>query len=58
MHRKALVEALAEELESDSIRFSCKIASIETEGNGGSSIAVVRMEDGSVVKAKVQQINK
>ncbi|GMN33328.1 hypothetical protein TIFTF001_004096 [Ficus carica] len=53
LHRKALLEALAEELPADSIRFSSKINTIETITHEGSSIAVVHMEDGSVIKAKV-----
>ncbi|KAL5555762.1 hypothetical protein UlMin_037998 [Ulmus minor] len=54
VHRKALLKALAEELPTDSIRFSCKITAIDTqEHEGSSSIPVVHLEDGSVIKAKV-----
>ncbi|PON83518.1 FAD/NAD(P)-binding domain containing protein [Trema orientale] len=53
VHRKALLRALAEELPSDSIRFSCKITAIEAQEHEGSSIAVVHIEDGNVIKAKV-----
>ena len=45
--------ALAEELATDSIRFSCKITAIDTQEHEGSSVAVVHMEDGTVIKAKV-----
>ena len=45
--------ALAEELSPDSIRFSCKISAIETQEYEGSSVAVVHMEDGVVIKSKV-----
>ncbi|PON83526.1 hypothetical protein TorRG33x02_206810, partial [Trema orientale] len=53
VHRKALLNALAEELPTDSIRFSCKITAIETQEQEGSSVAVVHMDDGTVIKAKV-----
>ncbi|GMN33332.1 hypothetical protein TIFTF001_004094 [Ficus carica] len=53
LHRKALLEALADELPANSIRFSSKINKIETITHEGCSIAVVHMEDGSVIKAKV-----
>ncbi|KAG6793180.1 hypothetical protein POTOM_002373 [Populus tomentosa] len=54
VHRKALLEALAEELPTDSIRFSSKLAAIESqEQGGGASIAVVHLEDGTVIKSKV-----
>ncbi|KAL1831378.1 monooxygenase 2 [Daucus carota subsp. sativus] len=54
VHRKALLEVLGEELPRENIRFSCKITSISTELDGqGSSIALLLMEDGSHIKAKV-----
>uniref|UniRef100_A0A6N2MRE8 FAD-binding domain-containing protein n=1 Tax=Salix viminalis TaxID=40686 RepID=A0A6N2MRE8_SALVM len=54
VHRKALLEALAEELPTDSIRFSSKLAAIEIqEQGGGASIAVVHLEDGTAIKSKV-----
>ncbi|XP_074337655.1 monooxygenase 2-like [Apium graveolens] len=54
VHRKALLEALAEELPEKNICFSCKITSISTElDTQGSSIAVLQMEDGSTIKTKV-----
>ena len=47
-------KALADELLTDSIRFSCKITAIDTqEHEGSSSIAVVHLQDGSVIKAMV-----
>ncbi|KAL5555761.1 hypothetical protein UlMin_037997 [Ulmus minor] len=53
VHRKALLNALAEELPTDSIRFSSKITAIETEEHeGSSSIAVIHVQDGTVIKAK------
>lgn len=59
MHRKALLEVLGEELPRENIRFSCKITSISTELDGqGSSIALLLMEDGSHIKAKVCVIKK
>lgn len=54
VHRKVLLEALAEELPKENIRFSCKITSMSTELNTqGSSIAILQMEDGSSIKTKV-----
>ncbi|EXB36912.1 3-hydroxybenzoate 6-hydroxylase 1 [Morus notabilis] len=53
VHRKALLEALGEELQADSIRFSSKINGIGSITHEGSSIAVLYMEDGSIIKAKV-----
>lgn len=51
MHRKALLEALAEELEPGTIRFSSKITSIDQEGS--SPLTALHLDDGSVIKAKV-----
>ncbi|CAK7337559.1 unnamed protein product [Dovyalis caffra] len=54
IHRKALLEALAEELPADSIRFSSKLAAIENQEQGGdASIVVVYLEDGTTIKSKV-----
>ncbi|KAM5587760.1 monooxygenase 2-like [Rosa sericea] len=53
VHRKALIEALAGELPVHSIRFSSKISSIETQQHEGSSIAIVHVKNGTVIKAKV-----
>ncbi|XP_062014654.1 monooxygenase 2-like isoform X2 [Rosa rugosa] len=53
VHRKALLEALADELSVHSIRFSSKISAIETQQHEGSSIAILHMENGTVIKAKV-----
>ncbi|KAK3032185.1 hypothetical protein RJ639_035897 [Escallonia herrerae] len=52
VHRKALSEALAEELPFDTIRFSSKLKSIEAQELEGSSIAVLRMEDCAIIKTK------
>ncbi|XP_062105827.1 monooxygenase 2-like isoform X2 [Humulus lupulus] len=53
VHRKALLEALADELPIEFIRFSSKITAIETQEQGDSSIVVVHMEDETFIKAKV-----
>lgn len=53
VHRKALLEALAEELPADSIRFSSKFTSIEQQKIGNVSIAVLHLEDGTPIKSKV-----
>ncbi|KAG2716379.1 hypothetical protein I3843_03G125300 [Carya illinoinensis] len=52
VHRKALLEALAEEVPIDSIRFSSKLKSIENQTQEGSSSAIIHMEDGASIKAK------
>jgi hypothetical protein len=59
VHRKALMEALAEELPNDTIRFSSKLTSIRsTEAHEGSShVVLIEMEDGTTIKAKVRTIN-
>lgn len=52
--RKALLEALAEELPPGTIRFSSKLVSINTEmAEDSSEIAVLRLDDGTVIRAKV-----
>eukprot|EP00262_Sarcandra_glabra_P009915 TRINITY_DN2474_c0_g1_i1.p1 TRINITY_DN2474_c0_g1~~TRINITY_DN2474_c0_g1_i1.p1 ORF type:complete len:415 (-),score=38.56 TRINITY_DN2474_c0_g1_i1:93-1337(-) len=53
VHRSALLESLAEELPAGTIRFSSKLASIKKETFENSSITVLHMEDGTVIKAKV-----
>lgn len=56
MDRKALLEALAEELPPGTIRFSSKLVSINTEmAEDSSEIAVLRLDDGTVIRAKVHQ---
>ncbi|KAJ8769628.1 hypothetical protein K2173_005231 [Erythroxylum novogranatense] len=53
VHRKALLEALAQELPPDSIRFSSKLVSIEKQDKGDDSIVIVRLEDGTTIKSKI-----
>ncbi|XP_043719191.1 monooxygenase 2-like [Telopea speciosissima] len=54
VHRKALLEALAEELPLGTIRFSSKLISIHTHiTNEGFSIATLQLDDGTIIKAKV-----
>ncbi|CAL5371849.1 unnamed protein product [Camellia sinensis] len=53
VHRKALLEALAEELSTDTIRFNSKLTSIEAQNQEDSSIVVVRLQDGTEIKTKV-----
>ncbi|XP_050292491.1 monooxygenase 2-like isoform X1 [Quercus robur] len=53
IHRKALLEALAEELPVDTIRFSSKLKSIvNLQAEEGSSYAIIHMENGVSIKAK------
>jgi hypothetical protein len=55
--RKALLEALAEDLPPGTVRFSSKLASIDTELAAGdaSETVVLRLDDGAVIRAKVRQ---
>ncbi|KAF5957852.1 hypothetical protein HYC85_005077 [Camellia sinensis] len=53
VHRKALLEALAEELSTDTIRFNSNLTSIEAQNQDDSSIVVVRLHDGTEIKTKV-----
>ncbi|KAF9609148.1 hypothetical protein IFM89_013402 [Coptis chinensis] len=53
VHRSTLLDTLAQELPKDAIRFSSKLKSIENLRDNGSSIAVLTLEDGTIVKAKV-----
>ncbi|KAJ4715443.1 FAD-dependent urate hydroxylase [Melia azedarach] len=53
VHRRTLLEALADELPIDTIHFSAKVAAIETETFEGSSIAVIHLGDGTIIKAKI-----
>jgi 2-polyprenyl-6-methoxyphenol hydroxylase-like FAD-dependent oxidoreductase len=49
-----LLEALAEELATDSIRFSSRLAAIQSlEQGGDASMAAVHLEDGTTIKSKV-----
>ncbi|PKU70322.1 monooxygenase 2 [Dendrobium catenatum] len=53
VHRTALLEAMAEELPPDSIRFCSKLVSIRTEALPDSStIMVLHLDDGAIIKAK------
>ncbi|TVU14532.1 hypothetical protein EJB05_38007, partial [Eragrostis curvula] len=62
IHRKALLQALAEELPPGTIRFSSRLVSIDIEpaaASGGSSeIAVVQLDDGTVIRAKFNSRHK
>ncbi|KAL6851531.1 hypothetical protein ACP4OV_020464 [Aristida adscensionis] len=54
--RKALLEALAEELPAGTVRFSSKLVSIDTEpaaGGGSPETVVLRLADGTAIRAKV-----
>ncbi|KAK8448803.1 hypothetical protein SEVIR_7G104600v4 [Setaria viridis] len=55
LDRKALLEALAEELPPGTVRFSSKLVSIDTERAAGdaSETVVLRLDDGAVIRAKV-----
>nr|ATL77043.1 zeaxanthin epoxidase [Phellodendron amurense] len=53
IHRKNLLQALADELPIDTIHFSCKIAAIETQTHDGSSPVIIHLGDGTLIKAKV-----
>lgn len=53
MRRKALLEALAEDLPSGTIRYSSKVVAIEESG----SSKLVHLADGSILKAKVLNLS-
>ncbi|EEF32315.1 monooxygenase 2 isoform X1 [Ricinus communis] len=53
VHRRALLEALAQELPPDSVKFSAKITTIDVQEQNGASSAVVCLEDGTTIKSKV-----
>ncbi|KAF6163677.1 hypothetical protein GIB67_036137 [Kingdonia uniflora] len=53
VHRRKLLEALAEELPTGTIRFSTKISSIETRTDGGSATAILYLDDGTIINAQV-----
>ena len=55
--RKALLEALAEELPPGTVRFSSKLVSIGTERAAGDSpeTVILRLDDGTVIRAKVRR---
>ncbi|XP_010027722.2 monooxygenase 2 [Eucalyptus grandis] len=53
VHRKVLLEVLAEELPPNSIRFSSRITSIETQVEHGLSICIVTLDNGTIIKSKV-----
>ncbi|VFQ91931.1 unnamed protein product [Cuscuta campestris] len=53
VHRKTLLQTLASELDSDTIRFSSRIRIIESQVEDGHHFAVLGLEDGTIIKAKV-----
>ncbi|KAJ4952268.1 hypothetical protein NE237_029100 [Protea cynaroides] len=56
VHRSALLETLAGELAPGTIRFSSKLTSIRTitiDDEVSSSIAILSLDDGTIIKAKV-----
>ncbi|KAJ4952904.1 hypothetical protein NE237_029736 [Protea cynaroides] len=56
VHRRALLETLAGELAPGTIRFSSKLDSIQTVATNdkfSSSIAILSLDDGTVIKAKI-----
>ncbi|PRQ49236.1 putative zeaxanthin epoxidase [Rosa chinensis] len=53
LHRKALLKALADKLTIHSVRFSSKISAIDTQQHEGSSLAIVHLENGTIIKTKI-----
>ncbi|XP_031402233.1 monooxygenase 2-like [Punica granatum] len=53
VHRKILLQVLADELPLDTIRFSSKLTSVESIVKDGHRISVLRLHDGAIIKAKV-----
>ncbi|XP_042479763.1 monooxygenase 3-like [Macadamia integrifolia] len=57
VHRKVLLESLAEELPPGTIRFSSKLISIHTHiTHEGFSIATLQLGDGTIIKSKVNMM--
>ena len=56
--RKALLEALAEQLPPGTVRFSSKLVSIGTERAASDSpeTVILRLDDGTVIRAKVRRV--
>ncbi|PKI33185.1 hypothetical protein CRG98_046425 [Punica granatum] len=52
VHRKILLQVLADELPLDTIRFSSKLTSVESIVKDGHRISVLRLHDGAIIKAK------
>ncbi|KAF8011892.1 hypothetical protein BT93_I0123 [Corymbia citriodora subsp. variegata] len=52
VHRKVLLEVLAEELPPNTIRFSSKITSLKTQIEHGSSTCIISLDDGTTIKSK------
>ncbi|XP_044469380.1 monooxygenase 2-like isoform X2 [Mangifera indica] len=53
VHRKTLLEVLAGELQTGSIRFSSHIDAIETQSLEGSTIPIIHLSDGTIIKSKI-----
>ncbi|ESR41110.1 FAD binding 3 domain-containing protein [Citrus sinensis] len=53
IHRKKLLETLADELPDDTIHFSSKIAAINSETHDALSPVIIHLADGTIVKARV-----
>uniref|UniRef100_A0A7N0V1S3 FAD-binding domain-containing protein n=2 Tax=Kalanchoe fedtschenkoi TaxID=63787 RepID=A0A7N0V1S3_KALFE len=54
VHRKVLLEALAEELPADTIRYGSKLASIDTKTTpDGSTTVLIHLQDGTTITTKV-----
>ncbi|KAF6163668.1 hypothetical protein GIB67_036128 [Kingdonia uniflora] len=52
VHRKILLETLAGELPTGTIRFSTKISSIRTHTDRGFSVAILYLDDGTIINAE------
>ncbi|XP_031284290.1 uncharacterized protein LOC116143013 [Pistacia vera] len=55
--QKTLLKVLVDELPIDSIRFSSNVAAIETQTQEGSSIAILYLDDGTIVKTTVKSVD-
>ncbi|XP_026430250.1 monooxygenase 2-like isoform X2 [Papaver somniferum] len=55
VHRRALLQALLEELPTDTVRFSSKLISIEKTKarQGNDSLVIIHLEDGTTIHTKV-----
>ncbi|KAK3211573.1 hypothetical protein Dsin_016279 [Dipteronia sinensis] len=53
VHRKMLLEALADELPMTTVRFSSQVDTIETQTQEGPSIAIIHLCDCTIIKTKI-----
>ncbi|KAH9669270.1 hypothetical protein KPL70_021724 [Citrus sinensis] len=58
IHRKKLLQTLADELPNGTIHFSSKIAAIDSQTHDGSSPVFIHLVDGTIVKTKFSSLTQ